>query len=1003
MATSYTREFRLTALPERIDLLALTHKRWASGTSFTIANYTSRDGMNYACILDHVAGTESRPETGANWTVYWKRVLEKDSHYYIQQGLEAACDYYVTDNQDPPTAYLVSSVAGLPVSNSGTIRLFTTLALGQAATAQGEIFRVVMTGNFGAYEYQRTSTGSVLRRTVLIGDKALTAALNAMYGLPVLPADVPGALGEWWGQDGWRWDGRVVPNRQAAAEPLLMLLTQPWNPEDELGSTPARQTDTPDTTDHLGGNNALRLTFTAQAQELTVYRSTQAAPSETYRLRAWIKHLSGGTALRLGRATTGFLLTATSTWTEFATTFDGANDIGVSTNTGNTNGVVAIGGLSAYDVDAGETLPTAAQELVDQNAGHMRAAFARRGSIVIDSNGGINLDGAARGGIVATVGGVSGRTFTNMTMGCFVNVPAVPGGTYGNLMSVDWNTSSVTNTKGQLGLHGTGALAGREGRIYPQPRLGSSTTSILQRVAGQGWQHLAITIAAGGITTLYVNGVPIALGTDAAWGTPLIRRFIFGAYNGTANVHETANPIVGKVQGAYVYDRVLTGAEIIVKDRRGVALLRSLGETVTRKALWLSDGDSLAFNTTQWTYPLAENNAIVPSVHLHNMAEGGTPLAGNVNAWSDTRRKTVMLAKVAAGLQTYQEVWISFIGDIESTWGTPGVWQTWRTNMKAYIDEIKASAGANASRIKVAIALFLPRPGLSPSDEAIEVVRMAANDDLRTNPSLWGADRVMLHGLGTERVNADGTVATAETVPGGTHCGNWRASQAAIRSLKAGSGTLTLSATSGSSFTATAGVGFFVSGHVGQHILALPTGMARIVSINGDGSVATLTTDGNTNTHVAFSATSYTAANWSVTRARSPNAAITLSATSGASFTATAAAGTFNFRDVYRHLVTSAGVARITNVNADGSVATLTTTNVVPTTWTGEAAGTISRDTITYSAFETTSYLAYEWSIRRGVGFYDAGGVHNESPGGRIHADMLAPIVQGWLDATTSL
>jgi hypothetical protein len=116
----YSREFRLDTLPTGYDLTSYTHKSWFEGQTFTTSNRTTRLGMTYVCISAHTADAAKKPESGASWETYWARVLEKNSHYYIEVD-SSNVDYYVTDNADPPNARLVSEGPAGQISSDNSI------------------------------------------------------------------------------------------------------------------------------------------------------------------------------------------------------------------------------------------------------------------------------------------------------------------------------------------------------------------------------------------------------------------------------------------------------------------------------------------------------------------------------------------------------------------------------------------------------------------------------------------------------------------------------------------------------------------------------------------------------------------------------------------------------------------------------------------------------------------------------------------------------------------
>lgn len=800
---------------------------------------------------------------------------------------------------------------------------YATLAQGEAAEVAGAYFLVMQSTGNGAYLYERTLTGSIYKGVQLAGPNAsvYSAARSAVSSIT---SAVAGMKVHLWGTNAWEWDGRVVPNEATNVLPTLNLLPDPFNPKNESGgATPALEMNTTSTLDPLGGTNAEKLTITAQNQQLRVYTTGVSIPVNNYRLRMQVKSISGGTGFRLG-TTSGATVTTTGSWVQHETaltSFSGVAAVGISSATGNSSAEIAVANAQMLDQFAGESLPTLEQELASQNAGHLKMPMAFVGSSPIDANGSIVINGTTGGHVIHT--NVNNPTVSSYTLGVWLET-AMPSGSYGSAVSFDYHSiaGGATNLYGQIGIYGAAAsVAGRPGRLYVNPNLSTSVSAISQHFENQGKHHITVTVSNGSVMA-YVNTVPIWLGSLAGWSAPKVARLLLGAYNNTSPRRKTLNalPAGSKVQGVYYYEgTALTQEQVIQMDAHGRERLRLTGDSPgLRKMLNIGCGDSLtAFGESYWWH-LGENTQLSPRLHGHLEAVGGTRLAD----FMESPRYTRLCQRIDAGVASgYDEVWLYVLAGANDapywndTTDIPNKkysFADWKPAFLTYIAGLKA----RSPKVKVAILTMIPLPtgGLTT-----EVYRNTWNNDVRTNWASMGFDAMIDTGLGTEKVDGFGVV-TAEPIPNGTLMGNWRASQGAI------------------------------------------------------------------------------------THTRSPGTSLTLSALSASSFTATATAGTFSSADVYRRITGGTGSARITAVDATGSIATLTTATFAPTAWVGEAAATLTRDTVTYSAFDSLSFVSGAWAVRNDASFYQLDGIHPTYAGGRILSDnKVAPMTQVILDGLTGL
>lgn len=773
-----------------------------------------------------------------------------------------------------------------------TNRLFDTKALGEAGTSTGQTYFVRQTSGKGAYEYSRTAGGSTFLGVRPIGSRAREVAYERILKNTLAPP-AAGAFVRLWGQNAWEWDNRLIPNEASFTPPTLNWLPDPFNPIDEDGgTTPARIINTASTTDPLGGNNALELTVTGANQQVAFYVSTEpAVPATDIRVRIYTKFLSGGNAYKLG-TTSGLAVTAGASWdaSSLETTiagFTGATAIGFSSATGNTAASVAVAGAGIYDPLAGDsaTLPTLAKELASQNAGHLKPSLAYPGSAPLSLAGSIRIDGANALTPMISIDAAP-VAMTNYSFGGVFQCDAMPVSSSGSALACDFHSTGATNASAQIGVYGaTDAVAGRPGRIYVNPQLGASVTAINHYFPGEGKHTIYVTVNNGDVM-LYVDGVPAWLGVQAGWAAPAIARLILGAYTGTKPRRKTLTPYVGEIDGLVFWkNKTLTQAEVTAEDKHARARLRLYGLAVApRKVCLIGGGDSLCAFSPSWFWQLGECTQLAPRLHGHLEAVGGTRLRSNppgVSDWIDPVRYGQLVQRIqAADAAGYDEVWFYILpgaNDSIDSWIDNGYdYHPWKTEFLAYIAGIKALS----PKVRVAVLSMLPRPGVG-DEIRLEQQRQAWNDDLRANYLSMGFNRFIDTGLGTERVSLTGVV-TAETIAGGTLMGNWRVSQGAKTSTRNPAATLTLSALSGASFTATAPAGTFTSGDMYRVVTATAGGEAVITGFATAGGIDTVTlsttnytptpwpsepaaiTTRNQITRAAFLALSITSGNWTV-------------------------------------------------------------------------------------------------------------------------------------------
>lgn len=841
---------------------------------------------------------------------------------------------------------------------------FRTLASAYALTPIGETFYLQQTNGTGVYECVRTTTGHQFVGVQWYSSRLRVAGTST--NRDTMTPRVSGALFEIWGRDALKWDLRVVPNCLATADPTLNLLLDPFNPLDEVGSTPTREPNTATTTDSAGTNYALKVTATAQAQQLTFNRTSYGLPTDTYRLRTehiFLGGVSGAAASwRLGNnSSSGFLVSAGASWattTGTLTNFANAFDLGFASATSNTDGVVAIANVGIYDSIAGDDalLPTFAQELAAQKAGHMKRDLSYAGTFSLTNYNSINVDGTNSGAHLITVdpAGIS-LTSGYTLMGWFepTEVSALTQPiAYGFDNHASFADGASGSTHGQIGVYGTlGAnttgTATRLGKLFMQPNSAAlaSTPCPLHYFPNQGKKSIALVMSPNGDGStathkVYINGIPLTITAAQAFVTaPRVARMLVGAWNASSERRKTLNGWKGNVNGLQLFPRALSDAEVLQQEQYMIEQLRLDGDSpAVRKACFIFEGDSRTAFSPSWAFHISDCTNLNPRLDAFNVAVGGTGMGGAYYTFvggvvTYSARYTAMLAKLAAAASTYEKVVVVVsIGtneyqgatDPPHPWGTDGSgYPAWRTDYINYIASLKAVA-PNVEVWHCTLAPVINVGGTNMTTQVqVETVRHAYNDDMRANYRSYGIDRIIELGLGTERMTGVG-VFTPETIPGGRVMNDWRYCNGSMTTPQVGSGN------------------------------------------------------------------------------RSPSTTLTLSAASGTAITATAgAAGTFLYHDVARKIVAGAGgYGIITAVSADGLTATLDTSNLVPTAWTGEPAIVTTRDTVTRgTGYDATSYISGAWSIRgNGERWNASDGLHELAYGGREQCDYVAPTFQAYLD-----
>lgn len=807
--------------------------------------------------------------------------------------------------------------------------------------------------NYGSYYMERTATGHKWIINQLTGPyAALWNARRAQEALLLTPLPA-GVTHELWGSYSLEWDGRVIVNRLGAVPPTLNAAPLPFNFLDEVGTTPAREPNTTAVLDPLGGNNALKLTHTAQAQFATTYRSSYGATSYTTDLRSRIKtqNISGGNQYRQGLASvsTGQLVTApagawdATPWETTLAAYAGAADTGFGSATGNTTGVVAVFNYQLYDPLAGESasLPTDAQELAAAKSGHMKRGLSLPNSFVIDPLTGIITFDGAQGSAILSLD-VNGVTLENgYTFGCMMEpTQEMPGTTGEMVMGFDRHTAMTNGasgvTHGQIGLYQNASSAYRIGKPFVNPTISglAGAPTVTRYMLNQGMLFYAHSVTPNGNGTtatqrVFIDEVPHIMTAGLAWNTstpPKATRIQVGAWNNTDEQHKVANPFVGRFGGFFFVPRPLSQDEIHQIGLRMCQKLRMDGaREAERRAWFMFNGDSLTAFSPSWAWHLSDHRGLSPRLFAHVVALGGTDIGG---AWTDARRlRDLDLIKAAAraGFAAVAPVcrWLTneVIGSDPWSWINNGRTHIpWRDDwVKPLMDQYR-DAGATY----IFGVTGPPRLGLGATNDdelANDLMVQAANDDMRNNPELFGWDETIDIGLATERMTSWGVFAP-EAKPGGDFMFDWRCANASR------------------------------SGGTRDAIPHAVTGTLHLSAANGNG-VAAEASD----------------------------------------------AGTFLWHDRYRRIThTGSGTAygRIMSI-IDDRHAVIDFNDVTPTAWPGEPALVTTRDKIVRGGgFTTVDLAAGTWAIVSCQEEWQTDGIHQAEHGGRRESDRAQPRLQAF-------
>lgn len=735
---------------------------------------------------------------------------------------------------------------------------------GLDATVAGEHFAIVQLGGTGCYIYHNIDgTSAEFVECCHYGDYQ-SAKVEALAR--ELMKDAPPAVRFFLNAEaGRRFDDMFMPSvLPGAVDPTLSLNPFPIGSFAEKAGSPGAVIDYPAAgiVDSSGGDRAGTATFN---HDNDIHAMFDSLPAGDYKIVAWLKHVSGDFDYRLGSLASHADITVTGSWALYTAdvAHTGSGELGVigGDSSSGQSSVVAYHLIAVYDARyCGDVFPTVEEELAAMQSGHGMPAGSFPGAIDFRQGRGAWMEGQKP--IVIPLGPDYETTDGGFTMGITVDLDAVPsaGGPASALSFFYESSAMARNSDGQIGISsrddsfgcpyftdaaGTGIA---KARTYT-PRKGSVTIFYRQKAGG----------GAGG----WVNGREVAVSSnDSDLGLDAIRAFIAGAYNGTLDGDHTANALAAGINSVWFADEALSDAEMIDMDRAMLRIAKEGGAKIDRFNSVRVRGDSL-FDGGEAPNILSGFPEL--RMDMSNNSLGGSDL----NSWDSTylpdEQRFLWQASqtfdnnflwfhpgnAGQGSNTYD--WsgdgIAFSHTYEFTY--QGEVTTYRQKL---IDYIRALKRADPSYKPV---FFTPPPiaqasgmnGLAWSEASLnrELARLAFIDDVVENMDEFGFVAVVHMGRGTKRLTGYDPVTFVPTfvdeVAGGSIMGDYASAAAAASHNRPIAAAVTLSAVSGSSFTATAPAGTFTYQDVARKITG-DGGNARIESINADGSEATLSTDG---------------------------------------------------------------------------------------------------------------------------------------------------------------
>ena len=778
---------------------------------------------------------------------------------FSQENLISAFQNQAEENSSNGDAakIFVNFILDSSVSVSG---VYSDMSVGVESVELLEYYAVPQKNGSGCYIFQKVEGGSNYIEVAYFNAQDFLSQENI---LREQLADAPENLAGFWTSVASRkYDGRVLINLLGDVPPTLNTIPRAWGAfNDQTGSTsPDVVLFDGNVTDALGNQQSSLLTFD-NANDVFAVADAGVYSDGNLRIVASLKSNTGDTDYRIGGGTVNSgEIDITGAWAEYVHEFDyvstnGTIGIRGSNTSAGQSGSVNLGRLGVYDGFGGLTLPTAQEELTAQLALHAKPSGSKSGKLKFDDTIGLITTDQAGLKIPLTLHSYTPESFT---IGVSIRCDSIDEGTgvIQNALAFAYTSNAELHaTDAQIAVSSRNDQSG--GRAYFTGESGASLKVSQTKMVGNGWHNLTYSQRNDGKTFATIDGVEIELGTEPALEP--VKDLIVGAYNRVIDGDIHNNNFEGAIDFIYFSNGSLTSGEILRMNKISDQAILRAGAYINRNFFFVMGGDSIS-DGGEWTSILAGWDSLRPKFNGTIEAVGGTDLE-NWNAGTRFENIQSMLSQAASGFDN--PVFLMHLGNEGTTGGING-WlnsdgtyshtreftlngetTTWREQVSLFVQNLKRVHPSVRVVCMGIIANGSNGDLYSESSINYDIARRACMSDIKENLSYFGFDAVIDTGLGTEVLNGINESDLApEIEPGGSRMGNYRQAAACRSYSRNLTSAVTLSATNGSSFTATSDPGTFSWQDVYRRLAVSDTESAEIIAVNADGSEATLSTDG---------------------------------------------------------------------------------------------------------------------------------------------------------------
>lgn len=613
--------------------------------------------------------------------------------------------------QDAAAAALVSQTAAeaaiVNVTAAAGKVLFTTQALGHAGSADGQTFAVTQapTGE-GVDTFLHNGAVDVWQNAGAVGELAVAEIVARQTKGVYLPV---ASMLSWQTlvQNGRGALNSARPKSRVFGRNMIAYVHNPRSQTDLTAVTPG-YADGPSV-----AGTATRFLQTTLAQLFTLWTNAYRPPAGTYTVEFWLKSTGGGALnARSGNATQGYTVRAvTGAWTKFQHQFTttGADwSSFVITGDGVTLADFLIGEVRMYQLVAADVPLIAADPPGDDFMPTLAFAKVRHLGRLLD-NTAATAEGA---GLLRIQGYPTVKVFSEITL-LFVGA-LITAATSQQMITTDTTTAlGTTNT----------TLAITSGQADGAPDYSGITSFFDYEMTGQGAVAVALAVK-NNDRRGYVDALEMGSAATAFAGFSA-RAFRVGANSSTEVGYASTFRYQGLIGAAKVFDRYLTGDEILIEVAKVKAELAAAGIVLAQiPAAICAMGDSQTASSTgsrgpSWAYQQADAGTYgTINMPVRVLAVGGTTTQDLVRDQLPVALNFVRLA-VKAGIRpivtiftatnNQQEIVDDWVGGDAALMfnNLAGWWQYTRANVIAPL----VAAGA-----KVVFATPLPDGGTPPAN-----------------------------------------------------------------------------------------------------------------------------------------------------------------------------------------------------------------------------------------------------------------------------------------------